>query len=58
MDGNVIDLASRKATIDRERELDEVRERIRGIFTASIAERLAAVEARLSALEKSCGASS
>ena len=58
MPGKVIDLAERKASIDRERELEKVRERIRGIFTASIAERLVAIEARLSALEKSHGASS
>ena len=65
MSGNVIDLASRKASIDRERELEGLYESIRGIFAESIAERLnrierqmVAIEARLSALEKSHGASS
>ena len=58
MPGKVIDLAERKASIARERELEKVRERIRGIFTESIGERLVAIEARLAALEKPHGASS
>ena len=58
MSGNVIDLASRKESIDGERELEGLRERIRGIFTASIVERLVAIEAWLAALENPHGASS
>ena len=57
-DADKYDAAVRRQGTADERELNEVRERIRGIFTASIAERLVAIEARLAALEKSHGASS